>query len=250
MASTSAPHRSNAGGYSRMKSAASKLYNDNQSLIAEMRRAFNMMKEIAVDLEKDKKSDLVKELESGVAELLEASDDCMHLSTAILSVGNEYQPRQEQLTDFKKLLDDEITKSKSTSSSTSQNHQFLRQFREAVWNVHHSGIPMPGEEQEDIVMTSTESNILNKTCPVTGKPVTELADPVRSMDCKHVYDKNAIMYHMRSMKSKCPCPVAGCPKELQVHRLICDPLLLVEIEEMRTMSKGTAQPGVIEDFTG
>nr|XP_027061158.1 E3 SUMO-protein ligase MMS21-like [Coffea arabica] len=109
---------------------------------------------------------------------------------------------------------------------------------------------MPGEEQEDIVMTSTESNILNKTCPVTGKPVTELADPVRSMDCKHVYDKNAIMYHMRSMKSKCPCPVAGCPKELQVHRLICDPLLLVEIEEMRTMSKGTAQPGVIEDFTG
>lgn len=38
---------------------------------------------------------------------------------------------------------------------------------------------MPGEEQEEIVMTSTESNILNRTCPVTGKPVTELADPVR-----------------------------------------------------------------------
>ena len=44
--------------------------------------------------------------------------------------------------------------------------------------------------------------------------------------------------------------LAGCPKELQVQRLICDPLLLVEIEEMRTMSKGAAQPGVIEDFTG
>ncbi|KAL3503181.1 hypothetical protein ACH5RR_037630 [Cinchona calisaya] len=251
MASTSAHPRSNdggGGGYSRMKSAASKLYEENHSLISEMRRSLNMIKEIAVDLEKDNKSDMVKELENAVAELLEASDDCMHLSTAIQSVGNEYQPRQEP-TDFKKLLDDEIAKSKATSSSNSRNLQFLRQFKEAVWKVHHSGIPMPGEEQEDIVMTSTESNILNKTCPLTGKPVTELANPVRSMDCKHVYEKQAIMHHMRSKKSHCPCPVAGCPKPLQAQRVICDPLLLVEIEEMRTMSKETARPEVIEDFT-
>ena len=38
---------------------------------------------------------------------------------------------------------------------------------------------MPGEEQEDIVMTSTQSNILNVTCPLTGKPITELVEPVR-----------------------------------------------------------------------
>lgn len=100
MASTSAPPRSTAGGYNRMKSAASTLYNDNQSLIAvadspqnlkpyylikrphfellfyfsriafnfsnflrlflqEMRRTLAMMKEIAVDLEKDKKFEMV-----------------------------------------------------------------------------------------------------------------------------------------------------------------------------------------------
>lgn len=38
---------------------------------------------------------------------------------------------------------------------------------------------MPGEEQEDIVMTSTQCNLRNMTCPVSGKPITELADPVR-----------------------------------------------------------------------
>lgn len=38
---------------------------------------------------------------------------------------------------------------------------------------------MPGEEQEDIVMTSTQCNLLNVTCPLSGKPVTELAEPVR-----------------------------------------------------------------------
>ncbi|CAK7323951.1 unnamed protein product [Dovyalis caffra] len=37
---------------------------------------------------------------------------------------------------------------------------------------------MPGEEQEDIVMTSTQSTILNITCPLSGKPITELAEPV------------------------------------------------------------------------
>lgn len=38
---------------------------------------------------------------------------------------------------------------------------------------------MPGEEEEDIVMTSTQCNLLNTTCPLTGKPVFELADPIR-----------------------------------------------------------------------
>lgn len=38
---------------------------------------------------------------------------------------------------------------------------------------------MPGEEQEDIVMTSNQCNILNVTCPLSGKPITELQHPVR-----------------------------------------------------------------------
>ena len=49
----------------------------------------------------------------------------------------------------------------------------------SLQNVHHAGQPMPGEEQEDIVMTSTQMSILNVTCPLTGKPVIELVDPVR-----------------------------------------------------------------------
>jgi hypothetical protein len=38
---------------------------------------------------------------------------------------------------------------------------------------------MPGEEQDDIVMTSTQCNLLNITCPLSGKPVVDLAEPVR-----------------------------------------------------------------------
>lgn len=46
-------------------------------------------------------------------------------------------------------------------------------------NVHHAGQPMPGEEQEDIVMTSTQIGISNTVCPISGKSITQLEEPVR-----------------------------------------------------------------------
>ncbi|KAL8512245.1 hypothetical protein ACS0TY_018626 [Phlomoides rotata] len=206
MASTSAPR--NTAAYGRIATTASTLYSDNQTLIGEIRKATIMMKDIAVDCERDNKSDLMKELEDGILELVNASDDCTHLSNAIKSIGDEYQPG-DGLTNFSKLFDDKIQRLKANSPSISQNHPWLRQFREAIWNVHHTGQPMPGEEQEDIVMTSTQCNLLNMLCPLTGKPVTELADPVRSMDCKHIYEKKAIMRHISTRVLQGGCPVSG-----------------------------------------
>lgn len=247
MASTSAPH--NAAVCGRFRTAASAFSSENQSFLFEIRKAFNMIKDVAVDLEKDNLSEMVKELENGVIELLTASDDISHLSAAIQSIGNSYVPDSE-LTDFQKLLDVEIAQSKACSSSTPENNSLLRQFREAVWNVHHPGQPMPGEELEDIVVTSTQSNFLNIKCPLTLKPLTELEDPVRSNDCKHVYENKAILQYMRSKDFRGQCPVAGCPRKLLAEKVKCDPLLLVEIEELRvSMSRQTAPTDIIEDFT-
>ncbi|CAL5405901.1 unnamed protein product [Camellia sinensis] len=301
MASTSGsrPH----GGVGRISSTATTLFSDNQYLIAEIRKVMITMKEVAVDLERDTESQMVKELEDGLLQLLVASEDCANFSSALQSVGHVYQPGEE-LTDFKKLFDDEITKSKANSSSIPPNHPLLRQFREAIWqlviwfsssslvscctctnpflddlakldkfhmvienreNVHHAGQPMPGEEQEDLVMTSTQFNLLNIKCPLTGKPITELEEPVRS----YIRSKNI------------QCPVAGiwsnfleelqisgelkkviakiwrykydlhsgCPRILQAARVACDPLLLVEIEEMRSSTKHSVRPDMVEDFT-
>lgn len=38
-----------------------------------------------------------------------------------------------QLTNFKKLFEDEIVKLKASSSSFPQNHPIIRQFKEAIW---------------------------------------------------------------------------------------------------------------------
>ncbi|KAK8967938.1 E3 SUMO-protein ligase MMS21 [Platanthera guangdongensis] len=123
------------------------------------------------------------------------------------------------------------------------------QPRLLFWNVHHEGQPMPGEEQEDIVMTSTQSILLNMTCPLTGKPIVELENPIRSMDCKHVYEKDPVMHYIISKKPKAPCPVAGCPKFLQEERVICDPLLRIEIDEIHAASKSNEPVTNVHDYT-
>ncbi|CAH1425687.1 unnamed protein product [Lactuca virosa] len=246
MASTSAP-RSDAGA-SRIKSTASNLCYDNQSLLADIRKALTTMKEIGVSLERQHKTQMVNELEAELMELLKTYEECANLSSAIDTVGNSYRPT-EQLTDFKSLLDKEMANAKRRSSSVPQVNQLLRQFREAIWNVHNSGQPMPGEEQEDIVMTSTQNILLNITCPLSGKPVIELSEPVRSMDCKHIYEKKAIMEYIRSKHGQSKCPMAACPKIVIAERVFCDPLLRIEIDESRSMNKQTERPNIIEDFT-
>ncbi|XP_052108460.1 E3 SUMO-protein ligase MMS21 isoform X2 [Arachis duranensis] len=200
------------------------------------------MKEIAVEFEKHNESDKVKELEDAVLELADLSEDSVHLSSAVQAIANRYQPKEE-VNNFRKLLEDEVSKLKGQSTTSDPNsNPLVRQFKEAVWKVHHEGQPMPGEEQEDIVMTSTQSSILNMTCPLTGKPVTELEEPVRSVECKHIYEKRIIMQYIKSSNR---CPISGCPKKLRADRVVQDALLLIEIEELRKMNKETE----VEDFT-
>ncbi|OMO74914.1 Zinc finger, RING/FYVE/PHD-type [Corchorus capsularis] len=245
MASTSGSRSEGVTG--RISRAALTLYSDNQDLVTDIRKALSLMKDIAVDLERQNQSDLVKQLEDAVAELVQTHEDCLHKSLAIKSVADTYQPGTE-LTDFQKLLEAEFEKVKASSSSSSQKNTLMHHFRQAVWNVHHEGQPMPGEEQEDIIMTSTESNIRNLNCPITGKPIDELTEPVRSLDCKHIYEKRAILDHIKSNRGSVKCPVSACPKMLQASKVTCDPLLAFEIKEY-SMSRQTAGTEGIEDLT-
>ncbi|MFS7892466.1 hypothetical protein Hanom_Chr00s000621g01652661 [Helianthus anomalus] len=85
MASTSGPRNT-----SKMKSATTTLSGENQTLL------------------------VVKELETEFVKLLKAYEECVNLSTAVESVGNMYRP-SEQVTDFKKLFDNEMVKTKRHS---------------------------------------------------------------------------------------------------------------------------------------
>ncbi|KAJ3670755.1 hypothetical protein LUZ60_008181 [Juncus effusus] len=231
----------------RIATSASNILSENQTLISEIRKALGIFKSIGVDLEREGKADKVKKLDEVVLELLNTYDDCALFSDAIQTMSTNYQ-LSDQPTDFRKVLEDEVAKLKASSPPAPQSNPIYRQFKEAIWNVRHAGEPMPGEEQEDIVMTSTQVNVLNVTCPLTGKPVVDLANPVRCMDCKHIYEKEPILHYIRTNKPP-RCPMAGCPKVLQVARVICDPLLQVDLDELRSAETATARQTFVEDFT-
>ncbi|KAF8726696.1 hypothetical protein HU200_019163 [Digitaria exilis] len=231
----------------KLSHAADVASSETQTLVADMRKALGSMKSLAVDYERDGKSDKVQKLQEMVLEMVASYEDCTALAQAIKDVPGVYQ-QSDQPTDFKRLIENEVMKIKEASAESGQNHPLFRQFRESVWNVHHAGQPMPGEEQEDIVMTSTQMSILNVTCPLTGKPVIELANPVRCVDCKHIYEKEPVMHYIRSKKPP-QCPIAGCPRILQVGKVVCDPLLLIEIEELRSSEPPAQNATNIEDFT-
>ncbi|KAF8716206.1 hypothetical protein HU200_026484 [Digitaria exilis] len=231
----------------KLSHAADVASSETQTLVADMRKALGSMKSLAVDYERDGKSDKVQKLQEMVLEMVASYEDCTALAQAIKDVPGVYRSLIRP-TDFKRLIENEVMKIKEASAGSGQNHPLFRQFRESVWNVHHAGQPMPGEEQEDIVMTSTQMSILNVTCPLTGKPVIELANPVRCVDCKHIYEKEPVMHYIRSKKPP-QCPIAGCPRILQVGKVVCDPLLLIEIEELRSSEPPAQNATNIEDFT-
>ncbi|KMZ61361.1 E3 SUMO-protein ligase MMS21 [Zostera marina] len=232
----------------RLETLATTLSSDYKALIAEIRKSLVLISGIAVSLEKEQQSDMVEQLDDAVLELLETSSDCTLYSHVIQAVFDGYQrPQENQLTDFNVIMESEFNQLKSDFVSVPQSDPLYRKFKESVWNVHHAGQPMPGEEQDDIVMTSTQGNLLNMKCPLTGLHVFHLGNPVRCKDCKHIYEKDAIMNYM-TKNSQAKCPVAGCPKVLQVTRVVCDPMLTIEIDEARARGDETVEAQMVEDF--
>jgi len=94
------------------------------------------------------------------------------------------------------------------------------------------------------------------------------------VDCKHIYEKDPIMQYIRSKKPP-QCPIAGisllpghslvlpfhevltlfflhqsgCPRVLERGKVICDPLLRIEIEELRSSETGAPNATNIDDLT-
>ncbi|MFS7936925.1 hypothetical protein Hanom_Chr05g00421461 [Helianthus anomalus] len=146
MASTSDPRNA-----SKMKSAAAALSGENQtlqklhenplishptkyfiifSIFKILKKTMVTIKEIGVSMEKQNKIQMLKKLETEFVELLKAYEECANLSSVIDSIGlsNRCLVFVLKLTDFKKLIDNEMVKTKRRQVS-----QLLRQFKEAIW---------------------------------------------------------------------------------------------------------------------
>jgi len=96
------------------------------------------------------------------------------------------------------------------SDSEITSNQHYRDFRSKIWQVKHSGEPMPEEEEnndedEELVVSTQKESY---KCPITMK---DLSSPVySSKKCKHRYS-DAILGYLQGSK---PCPVSGCRTQL------------------------------------
>ncbi|KAG8086416.1 hypothetical protein GUJ93_ZPchr0010g11253 [Zizania palustris] len=210
-----------------MSSVANKLANaaerdssEAQALISDIRKALVEIRSVAIEFEKNGNSDKVQRLEKAALELITSYEDCASFAQAIREVPRVYQ-LSNQRTDFKKLIDGRLARLRGPHRRYRTIHSFGSSGR----------------------LFGMFTMLANQCLPVI-----QLTDPVRCVDCRHIYDKVPIMHYIRTKISP-KCPIAGCPKVLQVGRVICDSLLHVEIEELRSSGPSALNATNIEDFT-
>ncbi|XP_024535081.1 E3 SUMO-protein ligase MMS21 isoform X2 [Selaginella moellendorffii] len=176
-----------------------------RSLVSDMQSNLVLIKLIAEDVERAARGcDEVKKLDEAVLELLTATDELERHRKAMQALKASYQFTANQPTDFSKSCEAEMQAFPATNP---KDHPIYKHFEEAIWNVHNSGVPMPGQEQAEILCT-TQAGILNRTCPISGKHVTELENPVRCSECRHIYDLPAARGYIGSRLQSKRCAVA------------------------------------------
>ncbi|BFI31934.1 E3 SUMO-protein ligase NSE2 [Marchantia polymorpha subsp. ruderalis] len=89
------------------------------------------------------------------------------------------------------------------------------------------------DENDDTCMTGSKYGVVNTRCPLSGKLVTELDDPVQSVNCHHVYDRAFATAYISQFPGIRKCAVAGCSKFLIQRNLVCDTTLEESIQDLR-----------------
>ncbi|KAG6556817.1 hypothetical protein Mapa_001764 [Marchantia paleacea] len=89
------------------------------------------------------------------------------------------------------------------------------------------------DENDDTCITGSKYGVINTRCPLSGKLVTELDDPVQSVNCHHVYDQAFATAYISQFPGIRKCAVAGCSKSLIQSDLVCDTTLEESIRDLR-----------------
>ncbi|CAM6093600.1 unnamed protein product [Calypogeia fissa] len=140
----------------------------------------------------------------------------------------------------KSMCVDDTTHQDSFSSS-SQNGDVDQPTK----NIHRAREAAPWQEEEEMVMIN-HSGVRNHNCPLTGKPMVELENPVRSIQCHHIYEQTAVIeYVAKAGRRRCKCAVAGCPFFLKMDNLKNDASLNMEVQELRLRDRATQ----LENYT-
>ncbi|KAL3686806.1 hypothetical protein R1sor_013115 [Riccia sorocarpa] len=87
--------------------------------------------------------------------------------------------------------------------------------------------------EDDTCITGSTCIVINNRCPLSGKLVTELEDPVQSVDCHHVYGEAYAKAYLNQSSGSPRCAVAGCRGFLKESDLTPASSLTESIQNLR-----------------
>mmetsp|Transcript_41659 Transcript_41659/g.50518 ORF Transcript_41659/g.50518 Transcript_41659/m.50518 type:complete len:243 (+) Transcript_41659:222-950(+) len=156
--------------------------------------------EVGVSLEKEGKTEQVAKVRECLKRCLEGEREYQGHLRALSSLRGSYECTLQQ-TDFKSRL------TAQASAAPAQEHESLSEFDQAIWKVNHGDEPMPGQEDEDLLV-ATQAEFANRTCPLSAVNIHDMVEPVE--DSKgYIYEKDIIVQWIKSKGGKAACPVVG-----------------------------------------
>ncbi|CAM6087398.1 unnamed protein product [Calypogeia fissa] len=222
----------------RIRVAAKRLEQDSLRVQSDLNANTIFFKIVAEEMEKEHDSEAVAKLRQGLLEVLDSAHRLEYQCSALQNVSQSFTAGIEE-TDFSKHLDESTRQFLAANPFDPTKDKLYHQFDRAIWNIHHAGEAAPGQEEEEMVMIN-DTGVLNHNCPLTGKPVIELENPVRSIQCHHIYEQTAVIeYIAKAGRRRCKCAVAGCPFFLKMDNLKNDASLNMEIQELRLRDRAT-----------
>ncbi|GJP30398.1 hypothetical protein CLOM_g1036 [Closterium sp. NIES-68] len=221
------------------------LIGDENRLQAEIESSSVQLKLLAEAMEKEGKTERVAELEAMTRKVVETAHEMTLHQKALEAVRDSYQYTGTP-TNFEELLRRQVAELEAAHPCP-EDHRILEAFRQTIRSVRQGGEGAgDDDDDDDDLMMTTNLIVKNSNCPVTMRHVEDLSDPVCCMDCRHVYEKSAILEIIAQNSS---CPVSGCRQRLSRDRLVCDTELLMALRELRARkATATAVPEEIDDL--
>eukprot|EP00242_Pyramimonas_sp_CCMP2087_P003346 CAMPEP_0198232124 /NCGR_PEP_ID=MMETSP1445-20131203/115563_1 /TAXON_ID=36898 /ORGANISM="Pyramimonas sp., Strain CCMP2087" /LENGTH=202 /DNA_ID=CAMNT_0043912775 /DNA_START=381 /DNA_END=989 /DNA_ORIENTATION=+ len=104
-------------------------------------------------------------------------------------------------------------------NQTIEQNEEVKKFERKIWNVHHEGEAMPGEEDEEIaVLGSNIGDYRNAKCPLSGVDIHDLKDPVEDAQ-QIIYEKDVITTYLKKRNNTAQCPHQGTMHMVHLNQL-------------------------------
>ncbi|CAI5962386.1 unnamed protein product [Closterium sp. NIES-65] len=189
----------------RIASTVGGLIGNEKRLQAEIESSSVQLKLLAEAMAKEGKMERVAELEAMTRKVVETAHEMSLHQQALEAVRDSYQYTGTP-TNFEELLQQQVAQL-GAAQPCPEDHHILVAFRQTIRSARQGGEGGGDDDDEDDeVMMTTNLIVKNTNCPITMRHVEELDDPVCCLDCRHVYEKSAILEIISQNNN---CPVSG-----------------------------------------